>query len=354
MWIVSSMLIWALVPKMTFLYALAVGACVTPTDPVLSDSIVKGKFADKHLPKALQNLIIAESGSNDGLAYPFLYLPLYLITYVGQGAHGHSAGKPIGMWFYDTWCYEVLLSCVYGAVIGYIAKYLLRWSEERKWIDDEEFLIFAIAMAVSFLQSVLRLPELLLTHRQLFIIGTGGLIGTDAVLSCFIAGNVFTWDDWFRVKAQDDSLQPSVDLLLNVAIFVWFGAVCPWHTFVNNGIIPIYRLIPLGILILFLRRPPIVLLLHKRIHQTEKWRQAGIVGFFGPIGVGAIFYLSVSQHYLRHEVLGENGEERPDATRLRETMTVVVWFLVTCSVVRLLYPIPFCGLILTWTRLYMA
>lgn len=149
MWIFSSMLVWALVPNITFLYALAIGACVTPTDPVLSASIVKGKFADKHLQGALQNLIIAESGANDGLGYPFLFLPLYLITYIGQGAHGHTAGKAIGLWFYETWCYEILLSCVYGAVVGYIARKLLRWAERRNYVDKEEFLIFALAIAVS-------------------------------------------------------------------------------------------------------------------------------------------------------------------------------------------------------------
>lgn len=148
-----------------------------------------------------------------------------------------------------------------------------------------------------------------------------------------MAGNAFTWDDWFRIKTQDDSLQPSIDLLLNVAIFIWFGAVCPWHSFLYNDFIPIYRLIPLGILILLLRRPPVIFLLHKSIHQTERWRQAGVMGFFGPIGVGAIFYLSVSQEYLRTNVLDDNGAERADAARLRETMTVVIWFLVVCSIV---------------------
>lgn len=121
--------------------------------------------------------------------------------------------------------------------------------------------------------------------------------------------------------------------MLNVAVFVWFGAVCPWHSFNHNSIVPIYRLIPLGILILLVRRPPVLFLLHKLIHQTERWRQATIVGFFGPIGVGAIFYLSVSQEFLRTEMLDENGNEREDAVRLRETMTVVIWFLVVCSIV---------------------
>lgn len=98
------------------------------------------------------------------------------------------------------------------------------------------------------------------------------MIGSDDVLACFIAGNVFTWDDWFRLETKDDSLQPTIDMLLNVGVFMWFGAVCPWHLFGKNNVIPIYRLIPLGILVLLLRRLPMILLFHKGIHQVEeKW-----------------------------------------------------------------------------------
>ena len=62
---------------------------------------------------------------------------------------------------------------------------------------------------------------------KLFITGTVGMIGSDDVLSCFVAGNVFTWDDWFRLETKDDSLQPTIDMLLNVSVFMWYGAVCP-------------------------------------------------------------------------------------------------------------------------------
>lgn len=88
MWLTSSLLIWAMVLHLSFLYALAIRACVTPTDPVLSNSIVKGKFADKNIPKDLQKIIIAESGANDGLGYPFVFLALYLIKYTGEGGLG--------------------------------------------------------------------------------------------------------------------------------------------------------------------------------------------------------------------------------------------------------------------------
>lgn len=159
--------------------------------------------------------------------------------------------------------------------------------------------------------------------------GTVGLIGSDDVLACFIAGNAFTWDDWFRLATEDDTLQPSIDMLLNVSIFLWFGAVCPWPLFADNDVVPISRLVALGILVLLLRRPPIVALLHTRIYQIEHWRQMTIVGFFGPIGVSAIFYLYISLEYLHKHSAADT-----DLTHLAKVMMVVVWFLVICSIVR--------------------
>jgi NhaP-type Na+/H+ or K+/H+ antiporter len=236
MWLTSSLLIWGMVPHLSFLHALAIGACVTPTDPVLSNSIVKGKFADKNIPKDLQKIIIAESGANDGLGYPFLFLALYLIKYTGEGGLGQGGGArtAIGLWFGETLGYTILLSVIYGATVGWIAKELLHWAEEKKFVDRESFLVFAITLA-------------------LFIVGTCGMIGSDDVLACFIAGNTFTWDDWFRLETLDDSLQPTIDMLLNLSVFIWYGAVCPWASFVHNSVIPIYRLIFLGIFILLLR-----------------------------------------------------------------------------------------------------
>lgn len=49
MWIISSLVIWAVVPDLPSLHALAIAACITPTDPILSNTIVKGKFADRNV-----------------------------------------------------------------------------------------------------------------------------------------------------------------------------------------------------------------------------------------------------------------------------------------------------------------
>ena len=141
--------------------------------------------------------------------------------------------------------------------------------------------------------------------------------------------------DWFRIETMDDSLQPTIDMLLNLSMFMWFGAVCPWNSFLHNDIIPIYRLIFLGVLILLLRRLPIILAMHKYIHQVENLSHAAFVGFFGPIGVGAIFYLSISREYLFEITV--DGKVREDAQQVADAAEIVVWFLVICSIVSASY-----------------
>ena len=157
MWMSTSLLVWAMVPDIPFVFALAVGSCVTPTDPILSNSIVKGKFADKNIPPKLQKIIIAESGANDGLGYPFLFIALYLVKFTHMGGEGTTGGaaKAMGLWFGEMWGYTILLSVVYGAAVGWIAKELLHWAEERRYVDRESFLVFAVTLAVSYVHIAL-------------------------------------------------------------------------------------------------------------------------------------------------------------------------------------------------------
>lgn len=122
-------------------------------------------------------------------------------------------------------------------------------------------------------------------------------------------------------------------MLLNVSIFAWYGAVAPWYLFAHNSTIPIYRLIFLAVLVLLFRRLPMVFAFRTKVWQIEDWRQASFTGFFGPIGVSAIFYLYTTLDFL--EKIRVEGEIREDAQRLEEAMTIVVWFMVISSIVRI-------------------
>ncbi|EIE89267.1 hypothetical protein RO3G_13978 [Rhizopus delemar RA 99-880] len=280
MWLVSGLLVWALIPGLNFLESLMIAACFTPTDPVLANSIVQGKFAEKHVPHHVRNIISCESGANDGLGYPFLFLAVYLLQ--------KDVGPAIGIWAYKIMAFNILLSVAIGFIVGYIARKLLKYCEQKKFIDNESFLVFSIALS-------------------LFLIGTVGLIGSDDLLACFIAGNSFTWDDWFRVETENAHLME------------------PWSLFNDTSIqITAWRLIVLAILVLLLRRLPIIMALYKFIPAIHTWREAVFTGWFGPIGVGAIFYYTVAL-----EAIPADG---PNA-HAREVIKPVIYFMMLASVI---------------------
>lgn len=82
-WFTSAGLIMAFVPSLQFVEALVIAATVTPTDPVLSNAIVKGRYAEQHVDPNIRNLISAESGANDGLGYPQAKPAFVLLGIVG-------------------------------------------------------------------------------------------------------------------------------------------------------------------------------------------------------------------------------------------------------------------------------
>ena len=150
MWLCSSFLIWALIPNLYLVHALTIGACVTPTDPILSNSIIHGTFAEKNLSEDLRNLIIAESGANDGLGYPFLFLGLFLLQYAGgESVPSDGARTAIGIWFREAWAHEILLGTAYGAVVGFVAHLLVSAAHKKNLIDRESLLMFPVILAVS-------------------------------------------------------------------------------------------------------------------------------------------------------------------------------------------------------------
>lgn len=59
MWLVSSMGA-KLIFGVSWTDAFVIGACVTPTDPVLANSVVRGAFAEAHIPPHVRLLLSAE------------------------------------------------------------------------------------------------------------------------------------------------------------------------------------------------------------------------------------------------------------------------------------------------------
>ncbi|KAI8070788.1 Sodium/hydrogen exchanger family-domain-containing protein [Gongronella butleri] len=280
MWIMTALCVWAMIPNLSYLESLMIASCFTPTDPVLANSIVSGKFAEKRVPINVRHLILSESGANDGLGFPFLYLAIYLMQ--------QPVGPALGEWAYHVLVYEILLSTIIGFAVGYVARKLLKLAEKNKLIDKESFLVYAIALA-------------------LFLMGTVSLMGSDDLLACFIAGNSFTWDDWFRKETENAHMSE------------------PWAMFYSEYLqLTPWRLVVLALLVLLLRRLPVVVGLYKWVPAIHTWREALFTGWFGPIGVGAIFYYT--------EAIENFAEDGPDA-RVRGLVGPIVYFMVLSSVI---------------------
>ncbi|KAI8867515.1 hypothetical protein GQ42DRAFT_55122 [Ramicandelaber brevisporus] len=273
--------------RLPFLDALLISGCIAPTDPVLSNSIVKGHFAERYVPTHVRDIISAESGANDGLGFPWVTFALFMLRASRPDdatiADHYSTGHAIAKWFYAVWAYQILLSIVIGVVVGYVARKVVRFAESRDLIDKESFLSFAIALTLAMLGSI-------------------ALMGSDDILAIFIAGNSFTWDDWFRIETKDAHLQEVFDMLFNTTFFVYFGTTIPWHAFTDAARgLSAGKLAAAAALMLTVRRLPIVMLLQKLTPALRNSREALFAGFFGPIGAGAVFYEMIAFEEMHKE-----------------------------------------------------
>ncbi|KAL2168774.1 hypothetical protein VTG60DRAFT_6884 [Thermothelomyces hinnuleus] len=82
--------------RITLLAALVIGSCVTSTDPILSQPIAKGPFADKFVARPLREIISSEAGANDGFGFPFLMLATFLIRHADVPGAGVGAKAAAG------------------------------------------------------------------------------------------------------------------------------------------------------------------------------------------------------------------------------------------------------------------
>ncbi|KAI5123971.1 hypothetical protein M0805_006383 [Coniferiporia weirii] len=302
-WLISAGIIHALFPALSVVSSLVISACLTPTDPVLAAAIIGGNYAVKNVPGHIRRLLCAESATNDGLAYPFLSISIYLAI---EGSKRVAFGK----WFLIGWLYQVILGTTIGAVLGLIFSYLMKVSQRKGLIDRESFLAQHFALAI-------------------LVIGIASTIGSDDLLAAFAAGTAVSWDGHFNKNTEDESFSSVVDLILNCACFIYIGAWIPFEKFnvPDLGLQP-WRLTVLFLAILILRRIPCLLLLYKFVPDIRNWREALFCGHFGPMGVGAIFVSTLALT----ELPEPNDPPGNQNELLAATIHPIVSFVVLCSI----------------------
>ncbi|TFL02627.1 Sodium/hydrogen exchanger family-domain-containing protein [Pterulicium gracile] len=305
-WFVCAGLIYALVPALNFRSALVIAACLTPTDPILAAAVVGGKYADKHVPAHIRHLLAAESGCNDGAAFPFLFLALYLII------DDPNVGSAVKDWFLILWLYQIILGTAIGAGVGFGFRHLMKFCEQKNLIDRHSYIAQYISLAI-------------------FTVGITVLLGSDDLLATFACGAAFAWDGFFNRQTEESNFSSVIDLLFNIATFIYLGAWIPFDHYDDPALtLTVWRLVLIALLILLLRRLPIMIALYKWIPDIKTFREAVFCGHFGPMGVGAVFISTLAAEFL-HKRAGENATEQTHI--LEESLQPIVSFMVLVSII---------------------
>ena len=262
MWLVSGLLSYWLL-GLQFWAAMLVGAIVTPTDPVVSGSIVTGQFAEHSLPSRIRHIISAEAGANDGGAYPYVFLGLLMLTMPVEQALEH--------WLLEKVLLGVAGAAALGAAMGYVTGRIERWARRKHFAEEISAMTVTVGLSVA-------------------VLGAVKLLGSDGILAVFIAGLVFRRISDHPLTERAFRVQEGVGRLVSFSLFMLFGALLPWAQWGAMGWQPVL----LALAILLLRRLPVVSLLHPLVPALHGTRDAWFVGWFGPLGAAAIFYATVA------------------------------------------------------------
>lgn len=268
MWLVSGLLAYALL-GLPFWVAMLLGAVVTPTDPVLAATIATGKEAEKNIPARLRNVLTAEAGANDGGAYPFVFLAILMLAYPPEHA--------LSEWLTRTLLWEVLAAVVIGFLIGYLAGRVEQWSSSRDYLEESSLLTFTVALSAA-------------------VLGGAKLMDTDGILAVFAAGIGFNLTAERQDEHQDQKVQESVNRLFTLPVFVFFGMVLPWEEWGELG----WAGLALVVGVLLLRRLPMMIALSPILQPLKSRADVVFTGWFGPIGVAALFYALVAERETGH------------------------------------------------------
>src|SRR5215217_3427942 len=263
MWIVSGLLVY-LILGLPFWVSVLIGAIITPTDPVVASSIVAGGVAERNLPSSLRCAISAESGFNDGLALPFVVLPVLVLT--------EPPGVVLGHWLTHTVLLEIVAGAAVAALMGYVAGKTLRWAERKEAMERTSLLTISLALSLT-------------------VLGVTELLHLNGVLAAFVAGIVFNFAGSSEVKESQEEIQEAISRFFDLPIFVLLGMALPWQGWLDLG----WRgpLLVVGVLVL--RRLPTVLALRPLLGPLRsKGKDVLFLGWFGPIGAAALYYAAFS------------------------------------------------------------
>jgi sodium/hydrogen antiporter len=235
---------------LTWTEAFLVGALLSPTDPVLSSSVV----TNPRVPRIIRHSLNLESGLNDGLALP----PVLALT------AALAADRDFVWWKFVL--QDLTLGVAYGVAIGYVASLLLpRASESARSIQRHQRALYALGVAF-------------LTYGLTTLPPHGN--GVIAVFVCAIVLGIRRRDIQETFEAQSEDIIEIVKL----GVFVVFGSLLTLDGLFGDG----WAAVAVVVVTLLVARPVAVwiALAGTRVDRAEK----AFMAWFGPKGVATMTF----------------------------------------------------------------
>src|SRR3954453_4624360 len=241
----------AALTDLSWTQAFLVGALLSPTDPVLSSSVV----TNPRVPRLIRHSLNLESGLNDGLALPPV---LALIAAL------EVSGGDFVWWRFVL--QDVTLGFAYGVAIGFVASVLLpRGGSLTESIPAHQKALYALGVAF-LTYGLTTLPP----HGNGFI----------AVYVCAITLGIRRPDIRGYVEARADDIVEIVKL----GIFVVFGSLLTLDGLFADG----WAAVAIAVVTLLVARPVAVAI---ALAGTRLSRAAvAFMAWFGPKGVATMTF----------------------------------------------------------------
>jgi sodium/hydrogen antiporter len=241
--------------------AVILGAVLAPTDPVLADDVQVGPPGEKDEDEA-PFALTSEAGLNDGLAFPFVFLGVFIAGSEGTG------------WLADWVLADVLYAIPGGIAIGALAGNglgrLVEFNHRRGWLlkDFDGWIAIAGVLA---------------------IYGLAEVAGTYGFLAAFAGGLAFRRHEHHaehhgRVHTGAEMVEKVGEL----ALVLLLGSTVTLTGLAEPGLAG-WLLIPA---LLLLIRPAAVMLAFAR--SPLDVRERAFIGWFGIRGIGSFYYAAVA------------------------------------------------------------
>ena len=241
--------------------AIVLGAVLAPTDPVLAGDVGVGPPGEEE-EREPNFAVTGEAGLNDGLAFPFVFLGLFVADEPGTG------------WLVDWLAADVLYAVGVGVAIGAAAGYGI--AAGAVWLRDRDFLLHD-------------LDGWLAIAAVLVIYGLTEVAGAYGFLAAFAGGVAFRrYEHGHDYNRRVHEGAEMVEKFSELALILLLGSVVTISALDEPGVGG-WLLVPFLLLVV---RPAAVIVALAGTGMARSERS--FLGWFGVRGIGSLYYSAVA------------------------------------------------------------